>query len=170
MSRKKVDNIVIIKDLAQANAALGELGAIDRSLEEITSRMNAVIDQVKQRAEADAAPLKDRSRALAGGLKAFAEHQKDSILKDRKSVELAFGRIGFRKSTQVKPAPKSTWKQILGRLRELGFEAAIRIKEEINKDELHTWSDERLELVGARRVPKDEFWYEVKAEELEGGS
>ena len=56
---------------------------------------------------------------------------------------------------------------VLGKLEELGFEKGIRINKTVNKDVLRTWPDERLELVGARRVEKDDFWYELKGVEVE---
>jgi hypothetical protein len=34
------------------------------------------------------------------------------------------------------------------------------VKEDVNKDELLKWPDERLKLVGASRVVSDDFWLE----------
>jgi phage host-nuclease inhibitor protein Gam len=55
---------------------------------------------------------------------------------------------------------------VLGLLKEMKFPDAIRKKEEVNKDELATWPAERLDLVGARRVPQDVFWYEVNSDRI----
>jgi hypothetical protein len=43
---------------------------------------------------------------------------------------------------------------------------AIGTKEEINKEEMSGWPAERLDLVGARRVEKDQFWYEVNCDNI----
>ncbi|MBF0261068.1 MAG: host-nuclease inhibitor Gam family protein, partial [Magnetococcales bacterium] len=63
----------------------------------------------------------------------------------------------------------TTWAMVLGKLKELAFYEAIRVKEECNKEVLHEWPDERLAAVCARRVEKDVFWYELKKEELKKG-
>jgi hypothetical protein len=46
------------------------------------------------------------------------------------------------------------------------FSEAVRVKEEVNKEEMAAWPDERLALVGARRVEKDQFWYEVDQDSI----
>ena len=166
MARSKPNTIRPIGDLAQVNAGLAEIAEAKRAIKAIEAEMNAAIDRIKAEGEMQAAPLQGLIRTIEGGLQAFAEFHKKALFAEKRSKELDFGAVGFRKSSQIKPAPKSTWEQILGRCKELKFEAAIRVKEEINKDELATWPDERLELVGARRIEKDQFWYETKAEEI----
>jgi len=92
--------------------------------------------------------------------------EKGRLFVGKRSVDLDYGKLGWRKSTEIKPAAKTTWAMILGRLRELAFGEAIRIKEEVNREVLHEWPEERLELVGARRVEKDTFWYEIDEAKL----
>ena len=61
---------------------------------------------------------------------------------------------------------------MLGKLEELQFAEAIRVKREPDKDVLAKWTPERLELVGVAVVGKDTFWYELNQEklaDLEGG-
>jgi len=38
----------------------------------------------------------------------------------------------------------------------------LRIREDVNREALRGWSDERLVEVGVRRLEKDLFWYELK--------
>jgi phage host-nuclease inhibitor protein Gam len=166
MARSKPDTIRPIGDLVQANAALAEIASIKRDLSAIEAEMNAAIDRIKAEADAGAAPLQERIKSIEGGLQAYAAFHKKVLFADRRSKELDHGTIGFRKSNQIKTKTKVTWQMVLARLKELKFNSAIRTKEDVNKEELQGWPDERLELVGARRVNKDQFWYEVNEEKI----
>lgn len=165
MARSKPKTIRPIGDLAQANAAMGEIAELKRELAKVEAAMNDEIDHLKAEAEALAAPFQTKIKAIEGGLQAFAEYNK-AMFDEKRSKKLDFGAIGFRKSSEVKPKPKTTWAMVLGKIKEMGFKQAIRTKEDVNKDELHTWPDERLGLVEARRVRKDVFWYEVDEEHI----
>jgi phage host-nuclease inhibitor protein Gam len=164
--RSKPNSIKPISDLAQANEALAEIAGIKREISEIELNMNAAIDQVKAEGEAAAAPLQARIKAIEGGLQAYAEFNKKSLFAERRSKDLDHGSIGYRKSSQIKPKTRHTWEMVLGLLKDMKFASAVRTKEEVNREELATWPNERLELVGARRVEKDAFWYEIRQETI----
>ena len=161
MGRIKPKNLYPIKDLAAANAAMAEIAGIKRSIAEVESAMNESIDHAKAEAEIKAIPLQTRLASIEGGLLAFAEHNKSDLFKTKRSRELDFGSLGYRRSKEIKPKPKTTWKMVLGAIKQFKFKAALRTTESVNKEELHTWPDERLETVGCRRVEKDTFWYEI---------
>ncbi|WP_457571290.1 host-nuclease inhibitor Gam family protein [Desulfovulcanus sp.] len=167
MARRKPKNLYPIKDLQQANQAMAEIKELKRSLEQIEHDLNDTIDRAKANAEAKAAPIQSRLEALENGLLAFAEYNKEELFAKKRTVEVMHGLLGYRRSKEIKTKPKITWAMVLGKIKELGFKEAIRIKEQVNKEELRTWTDERLNLIGARRVEKDSFWYEVKEENLE---
>jgi phage host-nuclease inhibitor protein Gam len=94
-------------------------------------------------------------------------HRKDELFSDRKrSIDGPSGRFGFRLSTSLKPLRGWTWEKILGALQALGQTAYVRAKYEVNKEALGLESDERLAVIGVRRKIKDEFWYEIKEEEI----
>ena len=161
MARKKPKPILHVKDLKHANAVLAEIAGVLRELRTIETEMQEKIDQIKAEAEQKAAGLKVRLKALEDGLTAFSEYNKEELFKKKKSVELTYGVLGYRKSTSI-----SVKRDTLSLLKEHGFTEAIKIKESVDKDVLHTWPDERLAIVNARRVVKDKFWYEIKQEEL----
>lgn len=168
-ARKKPSNLVLIEDLAQADKALAEIAQHERDLARIEATLNKAIDRAKADAEKLAEPIRARLAALDNGLHAFGEHHKPEVCQGkRRSVELAFGTLGFRQSTEVKPMPKLTWGRVLELLKQKNFDQAIRRKEEPDKDVLHTYTDEELAEVGVRRVSKDAFWYEIKAEVISG--
>lgn len=166
MARKKPQHVFPVKNDSEANTSLAEIAEIKRSLDKINNCLNDDIDKLKAEAKALAAPHESRLAALENGLMAYAEYNRDELFSGKKSKEYNFGSIGYRKSTEIKPLTKTTIAQVLGKVKELGFSAAIRVKESLNKDEMHTWPDERLSLVGARRVAKDTFWYEINEEEI----
>lgn len=166
MGRIKPKNLYPVKDLAAANAAMAEIAGIKRSIVELESAMNTSIDRIKAEAEVKAAPLQTRLASIEGGLLAFAEHNKDELFKTKRSRELDFGSLGYRRSKEIKPQPKKTWKMVLGTIKRMGFTMAVRNKESVNKEELHTWPDSRLDLIGCRRMTKDAFWYEIDEEKI----
>jgi len=166
MARRKPKKIYPVNTLAEANSALAEIGRLERKITLIKTQLNETIDQAKANADAKAAPLHNRIAEIGAGLTAFGEMNKRSLFKSRRSRELDYGVIGFRKSSSIKPKPKTTWAMVLGRLKEMKFCTAIRTKEEVNKEELAAWPAERLDLVGARRVDADQFWYEVNEERI----
>lgn len=166
MARRKPKNLYPIKDVAEANRVLGEVASLKRQLDGIDNKLNDDIDRLKVESESHAAPLHSRLDSLENGLLAFAEHNKEDLFVGKRSKALDFGSLGYRKSSEIKPKPKHTLAMILGKIKELGFSAGVRISEAVNKDELRTWPDERLELVGARRVEKDTFWYEINEQKL----
>lgn len=129
--------------------------------------MNDEIDHVKACAEADSEPLLKRLDLLDASLLAFAEYNKAELFEKKRSVELMYGLLGFRRSSEIKPKPKTTWAMVCEALKSLGFDDAVRVREDANKEVLREWPEERLDLVGARRVEKDTFWYEVKEEAVD---
>lgn len=67
---------------------------------------------------------------------------------------------------QLAQLPRITQAMTLEKLHEYGFSDAVRLKEEINKDAMAAWPDERLEMVGMKRRQLDTFYIEIKAEEI----
>jgi len=166
MARRKPTNLHPVRDLAEANAVLAEIAAIRRTLKTIEVELNTRIAHATKLSEAAAAKHLERLQALENGLLAFAEYNKGELFRERRSRELDFGTLGYRRSSEVKPIAKHTFAMVLGRCKDLGLMEAIRTKEELNREELHTWSAERLAMVGARRVEKDAFWFEVKEQRV----
>jgi phage host-nuclease inhibitor protein Gam len=166
MARTKPQPL-IIADLPAADEALRQLGEINREQERIENGMNDQIDQLKAAAKAQLAPLAASRKRLEDALAVFGTQRKAELFPDRKrSQELTFGVIGFRKATSLRLLAKHTWAMVLQRLQDLGFHDAIRIKPEVDKDALRGWTDGKLEDVGVKRETVDEFFVELKAEEL----
>ena len=156
----------IVGTLAQAEGALAEMAALDRKLAAVEANLNAAIDAAKARAQAEGAPLLSRRKELGDAVATWATLNKTELFGEQRSRELAFGVVGFRRSTQLVQQARITAAMTLDKLREYGFVDAIRTREEINKDVMALWPDERLELVGMRRRQSDACYIEIKAEEV----
>lgn len=158
---------LVIADATQADEALRQLAEITREQDRIETGMNAQLDQIKAAARLQQEPLAASRKRLEEALAVFAIQRKDELFSERKrSLELVFGTIGFRKSTSLRLLAKHTWAMVLGRLQDLNLSAGIRIKPEVDKDTLRTWPAERLETVGVKLETVDEFYVELKQESL----
>ncbi len=166
MGKRTKPQALVIADLAQAEAALAELAGIDRSLEATKAAMNEEIDGAKASARAEAEPLEARRKELAVALEAFATHNKAQFFAKRKSLDLGFGVIGFRMATRLKTAAKTTWGQVLEALKNYGFTEAVRVREEVDREAMRDWPVERLATVGVTRETADDFYIEIKQEEV----
>lgn len=168
MARTKPQTIVgSIKDNKQADEVMRELAEINRTLQKSQDDLNKVIAEEKAVCESYCALKIKRKKALETSLQAYAEYNKNDLFGSKRSDELLYGLFGYRKSSVLKPAPKVTWAMVLGKLKQLGYTNAVRTKQAVDKDELATWPDERLQTVDVTRVEKDTFWYETKEEEID---
>ncbi len=172
MARTK-PKVVALADLKEADAALAELAGIKRDLAALEHVMNEAIDNIKAEAKAQSTPLTARLKDLEVALANFSTARKDDLFPKKKSLDLTFGMLGFRQSSKLKTLAKWTWKLVLERLQELAdspdggaYLEAIRIKPEVDKEALRDWPEERLAAVGVHKVAEDEFFYELKAENI----
>ena len=164
---KPTPNVVSIKDTGAVNAALAEMAQINREMSAIDLKMNESIDQLKGEAEVQKSRFEHRLAGLEAGLMAYGEFNKD-LFEEKRTHQYTYGTLGYRKSTEVKPKGKGTWKEVLGQLQKFKFIDAIRIKEEVDKEELLKWPTERLEVIGVVRHTKDTFFYELDQETTGG--
>jgi phage host-nuclease inhibitor protein Gam len=169
MAQRTKPNPLFIGTLNQADEALRQLAEIAREQAEIECGLNARIDQLKTEAKLRMEPLATARGRLEEALCVFGIQQKGEVFSERKrSVELPFGLIGFRKATSLRLLAKHTWAMVLKRLQDLNLQDGVRTKAEVDKDSLRGWPDERLATIGVRRETTDEFFIELKQEEITG--
>ena len=156
----------IVGDIKQVEGALAEIAALDRKLGTIESSLNESIDAAKQRAKDESSAMLVRRKELADAIGTYATMNKAELFKDRKSLDLAFGVIGFRQSTQIIQLNKVTKEMTLEKIQEYNFNDGLRIKTDINKEGMMSCPDERLQLVGMKRKQLDTFFIEIKAEDI----
>jgi len=159
--RVKPQNLVKLSNLSEIDDALFEIAQLRTKLKLIDAEAEEQINKIKERAAKQAESIKNRIEQLANGIFAYAEYNKDELFEKKKTIELNFGFIGYRKSTKI-----SVKKTTVEKLKEMGMLEHIIVKESPNKETLAQLPDEILKQVDAKRVVEDNFWYEVKEEEI----
>lgn len=159
--RKRITTPQQIKNLDDANIALAEIGKLQFKLDAIDAKASEKIGKIKEQAAKEGEPARERIRELEQALALFAEYNKAELFKDRKTIALSYGNIGFRLSTKV-----HIKKTTLELLKKLFGGKGVRIKEEVNKEELAEWDNDALAQVDAAKVSQDTFFYEVNKEEI----
>ena len=150
-----------LESLDDVNLALRDIGLKEKELDAIDSKAAKEIAEIKTRAAKDGEELRKEIAETAGKIQAFAEYNKAELFKDKKSVDLSFGKIGYRQSTKI-----SVKKTTLELLKKLGFKSCVRIKEECDKDAMGNLSDEDLKSVDAARKVSNDFFCEANMEEV----
>ncbi|MBN2157887.1 MAG: host-nuclease inhibitor Gam family protein [Spirochaetes bacterium] len=159
--RTRIASTAQIKSLNEANEALAEIGRLTLNIEAIDGKASEAIGKTKEKAAKDGEASRARIQDLENALLNYAEYYKGDLFKDRKSIPLSYGTIGYRMSTKV-----SIKKATLDLLRKLFEGRGIRVKEEVDKDALKEWKDEDLAQVDAVKVTQDTFFYEVNRDEI----
>jgi len=157
-----------ITDLAGADEALRRLAEVDREQRQIEAGANAQIDQIKDCAKRELEPLTEERKRLETDLAVFANLKKTELFGEvrGRSLELTFGTIGFRRANSLRLLAKKTWGGVLDMLTSYGLTEAVRVKREVDKSAMADWPDEKLAQVGVRRETTDDFFVELKKEEL----
>jgi len=157
--RIKPKNLYPISDLETADEVLKKIAELKRNIIAFESEAQDKIDKIKDGLTPKLHPLIKEIERYDLSLSAFANAQKDELFKDRKTVELTFGFLGFRQSTKI-----SITNQTLKLLKQFKCFDAIIIKESVNKEVLQTYPDARLAEIKAKKIVEDNFWYELKNE------
>lgn len=165
MSKRK-QSPVAVEDQQQAEGVLAEIASIDRRLQQIQVMMNDEIDAAKLKAAEDKAPLERKRKELEASLKKWATMNKSILFVKRRSLDLAFGSLGFQATTRIQQMDGVSPAESLEKVKKFGFKDGIRIIEELNKEAMETWTDDRLALVGLVRRDIDSYWCKVNQEKL----
>lgn len=150
-----------LETLDDVNLALRDIGLKEKELDAIDSKAAKEIAEIKTRAAKDGEELRKEIAETAAKIQAYAEYNKAELFKDKKSVDLSFGKIGYRQSTKI-----SVKKTTLELLKKLGFKSCVRIKEECDKDAMGNLSDDDLKSVDAARKVSNDFFCEANMEEV----
>lgn len=151
-----------LETLEDVNLAMRDIGLWQRDLDAIDTQANKEIAEIKTKASKAGEPLRDKISATVAKIQAFAEYNKDDYFVDRKSVDLSFGTMGWRKSTSISIKKTTT----LELLKKLKLDKYIRVKEEPNKETMAELDDDTLASVDAVRKVKNDFFVEAKTEEV----
>lgn len=168
MARRKVDAPKPFASWEEADEALRQIGDAQRAIEAAEHRMQERMDQAKEEAAAEALPFRTLISELEPRLNAFADMNREAM-GTRKSKELVYGIIGYRKSTKV-VLPRGAAKvlDIVNKLRSMGMtDCIVTPPARVDKDALRKYPPNDIVAVGASLNVEDVFWYETKREELQ---
>lgn len=156
MAKKRVTGAKI-SDVQQAEGAVAEYAKLCLRLADMDVKAGEEAVALKEKYETLRGPVEARKAELEAGLKGFSLLNRTEVFGTKQSVSLAFGKLEFQKSTETQQMNGIKAEATLQKLKELGFKEAISVKESINTKVMQDWTDERLALVGRRRVQKEVF-------------
>ena len=159
MARTKIPEPEMLHSWDDVNAALKEIAAAEIAIAQIEGEMNIKINDIKEAAERECAPLRAQVIETGKQLKRFAELNRPDFGK-AKTRTLTFGSLGFRQSTSVVVKP-ALIEKIIDNLRKLGMSDCIKQTETVNKEVLKTYPAEQIVAAGASLKKSDTFWYET---------
>jgi phage host-nuclease inhibitor protein Gam len=155
----------IIRSLEQADGALHEIGSLDYQLQQEQADLAQQIEDMKKALLERQAPLVEARERLLEALQAYATHEKEELFPDgeKRSIDLPFGTLGWRRSTEISLTRKCTVEHLEG----LGLFPCVSVKKSVSKSELAKLEAETLAQAGARRTEKDTFFVDLNRERLE---
>ena len=160
---KEINEITSIEELKEGSI---QYVKISRDLAQSEVDMNKEIDKIKNRYDVKNASNKAVKTALFTMIQAYVTENKETLIKgEKRSMELPLITIGFRKSNEVS-IPNSKMASILEALRLQGRYECIDKKETVKKSVLASWSNEALAEIGVSRKEKDNFYMELKTEDI----
>lgn len=164
MARTRIETPDTIDNFDDVTNALIEIGTLTAEIERIDNKADAEIAKTKEKAAQAGGPMRDKIKEIEAALALFGENHKNEICKPpKRSTDLAVGTVGFRESTSI--SVKKDTLPLLKKLFPKG-NSAIRVKEEINKEELKSWKPENLAKINAAKKTKDTFYYEIVRDEV----
>ena len=154
--------------IGKVEGLLAEAARIKRKLAGIENKMNEDMDTIRKRAELAGASDTARLKEIEADIALTAKLNRRELFPGKaKSREFAFGLIGFRKgSGKIVQRSKVKVKDVLAKLHEYNLTEGIKTTENLNKEAMKGWTDDRLESIGMRRQTRERFFVEVKTEKL----
>lgn len=167
MAKRKEKVTSMFGSYDEVRGALREIAEIEMQAESIEAEVTKMVNALKEDAQAKLAPIIARKKMLEEHVQLFAEAKKTDDFKDKKSMDLVFGEIGFRTTggdITVK-SNKATVESVLA----LGdsYRHLLITEHKPNKEVLEGLEDDFLKQLGcSRRKKVDSFWYTVHREKL----
>lgn len=161
MARKRMEEPAL-KSWEEADSTLKQIREAEIALSKIAADAERCMIDIREHAETEAQPYKDKIKKMELQLKEFTITNKGDL--KGKTMEMSFGRVGFRMSTKL-VLPKAI-ETVIKNLRKNGMGDCITTKESVNKDILKTYDENTILAVGGSLKEEDIFWYETKQEKI----
>lgn len=153
----------------EADAAIGEIGRLQRQRETIKTAMNEELASIKDRYEAQAGPLGETIRTLSHGVQIWAEVNRSDLTRDgrTKTAKLGAGEIRWR--TRPPSVTVRAAGLVIEALKRLGLERFVRTKEEVNKEAILAEPEAVQDIKGISITQGEDFIvvpFETQLEEI----
>ena len=161
MAKKRVksdDALITIDSWEYVDGYVRNIGDLVMKITDAEHAAKDKIDEARVELAGEVKPLAEKINRYTRSIEAFAVTHKADF-KNKRSRQLNFGVLGWRKSTSVS-IKKNTLELIKKVFSRAKAKACIRVKETVDKDALAKFTDEQLVEVGARRKEKDVFYVE----------
>lgn len=177
-----------IKTFEEVDSALLQIAKMESIRVKKEAAMNAAIQKIREKYEEETTTERENISSLESDIQTFCLKNKREFEKDKRSVDLVHGSVGFRtnppKVLQLSSKFKvATTLELIKKI--LDPSKYIRTKIELNKEailadyieknktvdlkpkELETkLTDEKLSAVGLRIDQEETYYYEIKWDEL----
>jgi phage host-nuclease inhibitor protein Gam len=154
-----------LKSWQEVDEALRRIGEIDRAVHAAELDLNKKIDALKKDSAEKVRAQQEEKALLEGDLEVFAECNREDFA-GKQTRELTFGEVGWRRSRSLTihnmANTVSALETIHGKKAELYLLRTVKA----NKEALEQLDPESLKPLGVSVREKEEFRYQVHAEEL----
>lgn len=159
MAKKKISRFENWDEVAIALKSIGECRMRIKKAEialntSIADMKESYADRVKEDLET--------AEDLEEQVKLFTNAHKSDFT-DKKTKEFTYGKVGFRKSTEI---ITRNVKAIIEACKQHKMTDCIKVSEKLDKEAMDKYTDEALVAVGARRADKDNYFMEIAEERL----
>lgn len=141
----------------RANELLKELGDLSGLLDRREADYLAQVKDLEQAHASLLHPLHDRLQAAHDELIKLMQQNKKMLFAKVSRVVLPGGTLLYERGWRV-TIPRNA----VERCEEHGLTEAVKIAKSIDRGVVEKWPDDRLEVIGAKRKPRDVYGYEVK--------
>jgi phage host-nuclease inhibitor protein Gam len=175
MSANRIKLPTTIITRSRAEELLGDIATLTIELRETKTKLDREITAARERHEPGLTALGKQIEEKTALLESWASANPAEFPKNRKSLDLLHGVLGYRTGTpKLKTLPKWTWDRVLEKLQSLGEGVAefLRVKTEVNKESIISaliegrLTDHDGRQLGFIMVRDETFFVEPKLEDL----
>ena len=164
-----------IKPLEEQKSTLKTFDDVDNSLKRIadlnvrinniTDAMNQKINSIQETYHNSLDPLQAEKIGIERDMQLYCEEQKETEFAEKRSKELIYGMVSFRKTpAALKTLKGFTWEAVKSLLmKSKKYAEYLKEKVEINKESIMNNIEKESELakIGCYKESKDIFYYEI---------
>lgn len=133
-TKKLGTNYPVPQSKEDCDAAIKQLGDVRRDIQRLDADMNDELASVKEKYEAKADPLRDKSDELLGGIETWCAANRDQLTMNGKVKYARFGNGEVKWRARPARVTIRGVDAVIENLASLGLQQFLRVKTEVNKD------------------------------------